>query len=166
MLREAWHKPFAGPVMVGATMTLTVACNDESIMHRDTVVLHRSAPQQLIVSNQTAMPLQLVPVQTTAPAQTLPPAGQTSIDFVVVTEAQRETPAGSETNRIEALGSDPSLFHTVGQNTALYVDTEGGERWQFHYDLGACWLEQPASQTRHELSITEEPLPIPEPLCP
>jgi hypothetical protein len=139
------------------------------------VIFQQSLEQTLIVENHLAQDVVLVaePEKNNHP---LPARAKFSIPFRVYTIAGIERTAANKSWYEVKLGTKANVliepgkhtyFTAVGEDVKLRVKMPGGQIWEYLFNFGDCWFDQPAEEMQHTFKLEEEPLAgIPVEICP
>ena len=138
------------------------------------VAFHHSLKQELVVENRLNRAVVLV-AKAEEGNHPLPSQAHFTISFRVYTVANIERAAnkswyearpGTQAN-VLIESEDPSFFTAVGDDVKLQVKMPDGQIWEYFFNFGECWFDQPAEEMQHIFRIEEEPMAgIPVEICP
>ena len=150
--------------------TLLAGCGClRTIPHFDQVEVHRSGTQSLILASATGQSVHLVPAVPNEPTVEIPPDGQRTLRFVVVTTESRDDNgaaiSGANHNRIEPAGGTRFLT-SYGADWVLIAGPLP-DPWRHELFFGDCWFPAPARAATHRLEVSGPPVPgLPIHICP
>ncbi|HEX2751116.1 MAG TPA: hypothetical protein VHM91_24115 [Verrucomicrobiales bacterium] len=130
--------------------------------------LRKTENQSLVIANDTANPLTLLPRQDASaevPALTVPPGGRTTLPFILCDEVNKS--ASGEHEIVLQDGSSPYLVLS-DIDLKLRARFNGGAEKEIRVGTGDCLFEASANGKAHELHLKRPPLPGVPPmrLCP
>lgn len=150
-----------------------ISCGQSRKVYRK-VVFQQSMEQELVVENHLTQAVVLVakPEKGNHPLST---QANFTISFRVYTVASIERPAnkswyeakpGTKAN-VLIESEDHTFFTAVGEDVKLQVKMPGGQIWEYFFNFGECWFDQPAGESQYTFKIEEEPMAgIPVEICP
>ena len=152
-------KPIAAPIVLIAVLLAGCSITKPTF---DTLLLHKSDTQTLVVRNGLARAVELIPGDDGNSSIRVPAGQTTDIQFVVFTTMNLEAPdsrfwysaeEGTEENLVEE-NSGLEYLSTEGDVT-LTVKLTDVEFRKYLLLFGDCWFETSAPQHSHDLTITD-----------
>ena len=155
-------------VILLTASTVVVSCK-RTITPFDSVELHRSARQTLVVKNLTDDTIHVVPANAGVRNVEILPGNHWTVHFTVVTTASRDSGgtiiAGSAHNDVEPANAT-RYFTLVGQDWVLTAGPRD-DRWEHELFFGECWFTGAAGLGLHQLEVEGPPIPgQPLEVCP
>lgn len=113
--------------------------------------------------------IRVEPANSNEPSVEIPPGGQWTMQFIVITVANRDDHgtliAGSEHNKVQQFDGKRYLS-ARGVDWVLTAGPQG-DPWQHELSFGSCWFLGGAATGSHLLDIAEAPAQgLPVEICP
>ena len=142
-----------------ATAVFLTGCKTpHPVDERPNECLRKTENQSLVVANDTAKPLTLLPRQDASaePPVTIPPGGKFTLPFILCDEVNKSASAEHEI----VLQAGSSSYLALSEiDLKLRAKFNGGTEKEIRVGTGDCLFEASANGKAHELHLKRPPLP-------